>query len=310
MNDNPIRVLVIDDDVVDRVTVRRLLTAEGSAMVVAEATDTASGETALAQGGIDVVLCDHHLPGEDGLSFLQRLAGRPDSPPVIALTGQGDESLAVAMLKAGAADYLGKDRLSGPRLAATIRHVIAARRDQVRALRADAMLRRLERGMSGCARALLVDAMPARTLALALRHLAEAAEVARAVLFLNRDDDIGPMYVAISEALRDGHSLLNQPPRPWRPGLLRWHNDLGAGEQINGVIRHLPQPEQTALADDGIQSVLAIPLIVRNRWAGLVRFDRLTPIPFQREEARVLRAAAELVGVYLERQPLAMAATS
>jgi len=306
MNDVPLRVLIIDDDIVDRISVRRLLIAEGSATVVAEASDTTQGEILLKQGGIDIVLCDHHLPGEDGLHFLQRIATLSENPPVIALTGQGDETLAVAMLKAGAADYLSKDRLSGPRLVATVRNVVAARRDRLRALQAELGLRRLERGLSGCARALLIDATPARTVSVALRHLADAADAARAVLFLNAETSDGaPGYVAVCEALRQAPTLLSQPPRPWRPGLLRWHNDLGAGEQISAIVRHLPAPEQVALTGDGVQSVLAIPLIVRNRWAGLVRYDRLEPLPFEREEARILRSAAELVGVYLERQPQA-----
>ena len=40
------------------------------------------------------------------------------------LTGQGDEQLAVALMKAGATDYLSKNAMSPDHLAQTLRHAI------------------------------------------------------------------------------------------------------------------------------------------------------------------------------------------
>jgi len=48
--------------------------------------------------------------------------------PVVCLTGQGDEELAVATMKAGAADYVNKSRLSPDRLERSIRYAIAIHR--------------------------------------------------------------------------------------------------------------------------------------------------------------------------------------
>ena len=45
--------------------------------------------------------------------------------PVIALTGQGDEEVAVELMKAGAADYLNKNSLTAERLERSLRYALA-----------------------------------------------------------------------------------------------------------------------------------------------------------------------------------------
>jgi PAS domain S-box-containing protein len=58
--------------------------------------------------GIDVVLTDLRLPDGSGLDLLKKIREMPIPPAVVLVTGQGDEQVAVAALKAGAADYLVK----------------------------------------------------------------------------------------------------------------------------------------------------------------------------------------------------------
>ena len=70
------------------------------------------GEEALAKAVYDCILCDHKLPGGDGLDIVLRVRETQSTTPIIVLTGQGDEALAVELLKAGAADYIPKSSLS------------------------------------------------------------------------------------------------------------------------------------------------------------------------------------------------------
>ncbi|HVL68637.1 MAG TPA: response regulator [Vicinamibacterales bacterium] len=124
----PLRLLLIDDDTVDRMTVRRLLRQMRADAVVEECT---SGEEALARlsaGTFDCVLLDYNIPGADGLATLKALREQGHALPVIVLTGQGDEEVAVALMKAGAADYLNKNSLSGERLERSLRYALALHR--------------------------------------------------------------------------------------------------------------------------------------------------------------------------------------
>ena len=102
-----IRILYIDDDPGLVRLVARTLKARG--WHVEHAADGAAGLARLAQGGIDAVALDHHLPGETGLDILSRIRALPEPPPVIYVTGSDDLRIAVSALKAGAADYVLKD---------------------------------------------------------------------------------------------------------------------------------------------------------------------------------------------------------
>ncbi|NNF66434.1 MAG: response regulator, partial [Gammaproteobacteria bacterium] len=70
---------------------------------------------------IDVILLDYRLADENGLEWLIKMRAVPDCPPVIFLTAAGDEMLAVKAIKAGAHDYLPKNRLTNELLINSIR---------------------------------------------------------------------------------------------------------------------------------------------------------------------------------------------
>ncbi len=101
------RILYVDDDPGLARLVQRALTGRGYAVEVAA--DGAAGLARLAQGGIDAVALDHHMPGQTGLELLPAIRALPEAPPVIYVTGSEDSRVAVAALKAGAVDYVWKD---------------------------------------------------------------------------------------------------------------------------------------------------------------------------------------------------------
>jgi two-component sensor histidine kinase len=104
---NPVRLLYIDDDPALVRLIQRELTRRGYA--VETASDGEQGLARIHSGGIDAVALDHYMPGQDGLETLARIRDLADPPPVIYVTGTNESSVAVAALKAGAADYVVKD---------------------------------------------------------------------------------------------------------------------------------------------------------------------------------------------------------
>jgi len=112
----PIRILIIDDDRVDRQIYRRFLLADDkSTYVITETESAEEGSRLISDGGYDCILLDYRLPEADGLAMYKALNSTGLNPliaPVIMMTGQGSESVAVAALKCGITDYLTKEGLT------------------------------------------------------------------------------------------------------------------------------------------------------------------------------------------------------
>ncbi len=107
MTQPPPTILYIDDDATLARLVERGLKRQGFNVV--HAADGESGIARLADGNIDVIALDQHMPGLDGLETLEKIMRIPSAPPVVFVTASQDSKTAITALKAGAADYLVKD---------------------------------------------------------------------------------------------------------------------------------------------------------------------------------------------------------
>ncbi|MBD1850293.1 response regulator [Leptolyngbya sp. FACHB-711] len=111
-------VLIAEDNEIDRELYRRYLLRNSEQTY--QVLEAVTGKEALDFCRLqpDVVLLDYRLPDFEGLEFLKALQAQSGhlSPPVIVITGQGNESIAVQLMKAGAEDYLIKGRLSSDEL--------------------------------------------------------------------------------------------------------------------------------------------------------------------------------------------------
>jgi PAS domain S-box-containing protein len=139
-----ISLLLVDDDVLDRMAVRRALQASDLHATLAEAENAAAAQQALAAATFDCILLDFQLPGADGLEVLRTLRAAGVRTPVIMLTGQTDAQIAVELMKAGATDYLTKDRLSPEGLATSVRSALRVHRAESIAARAEAQRQEAE----------------------------------------------------------------------------------------------------------------------------------------------------------------------
>ena len=106
MTNAGLRVLYIDDDAGIRRLATRGLSRRGFHVTSAEGGE--EGVTLAETSAFDVAVVDHYMPGIDGLETLGRLKRLPGAPPVVYVTGSDEGRIAVAALKAGAADYVVK----------------------------------------------------------------------------------------------------------------------------------------------------------------------------------------------------------
>jgi DNA-binding NtrC family response regulator len=96
------RILLVEDEIIIRRELRRLLARSGYDVV--EVGTVRDAETELAAAPFDVVLADVRLPGGLGTELL----GRTGAAPIVMMTSYATVKAAVDAMKLGAADYVPK----------------------------------------------------------------------------------------------------------------------------------------------------------------------------------------------------------
>lgn len=108
----PLRALIIDDSEDDALLLAREL-KRGGYEITFERVDTAEAmRAALSKQGWDIVFCDYAMPHFSTFAALELLKATGMDVPFIIVSGAIGEETAVAMMKAGAHDYVMKGKLS------------------------------------------------------------------------------------------------------------------------------------------------------------------------------------------------------
>jgi signal transduction histidine kinase len=136
-----LRILVVDNDEVDRMIVRRALTYAGVCMELSEVSDGSDALAALKTTTYDCVFLDYRLPDQDVLALIDSLRSAEIKVPLVVLTSEQDEEIAVELIKAGATDYLSKARLCSETLAQVLRHAIRIHRAEMQTALVNQQLR-------------------------------------------------------------------------------------------------------------------------------------------------------------------------
>jgi CheY-like chemotaxis protein/anti-sigma regulatory factor (Ser/Thr protein kinase) len=120
--DTPI--LIVDDSLLDRRVAGRLL-EKRSGWRALFANNGAEALTVLERNCPRAVLTDLRMPEMDGLTLVQQVRAKHPQVPVVLMTGNGSEELAVRALQAGAASYVPKQLLAS-HLEAALEQVLSA----------------------------------------------------------------------------------------------------------------------------------------------------------------------------------------
>jgi diguanylate cyclase (GGDEF)-like protein len=131
--DDPIRVLLVEDNEADYWHARDLLDAAPHVRFTIDwARDLKSALARLAPAAFDVCLLEQALPDGDGLEIVRAAPRRGCDAPIIMLTGRGSLDLDLDAMQLGVADYLDKSRIDATLLERTIRFALSRRQQAQR----------------------------------------------------------------------------------------------------------------------------------------------------------------------------------
>lgn len=128
-----VQVLLVDANSSDAAAMQGKLAGAKSVSFKVHTTATLAETFAiLRERHFDVLLIDLQSPGSKGIATLKELQAVARETPVLGLSSSGDETDSLEMVRAGAQDYLVKNRLNSSALERILVHCIQRQRDKAR----------------------------------------------------------------------------------------------------------------------------------------------------------------------------------
>jgi len=125
----PLRLLLIEDSRDDELLITRALKRAGYQLVYQRVETEAAVQIALLESEWDILVCDYSMPRITPYRALELQRASGQDLPMIVFSGTVQEDVAIELLKAGASDFITKDRL--PRLLLAVRRELRQREERV-----------------------------------------------------------------------------------------------------------------------------------------------------------------------------------
>jgi signal transduction histidine kinase/CheY-like chemotaxis protein/HPt (histidine-containing phosphotransfer) domain-containing protein len=119
-----LKILIIDDDLIDIKTISKSISKSGISAKVVSAFSAVEGIDKLEGNDFNLLFLDYMMPDTDGISFLKKVRQLGFDIPVIFITSQGDEKIASQAILEGASDYIPKTLLTADGISQSIRNAI------------------------------------------------------------------------------------------------------------------------------------------------------------------------------------------
>lgn len=192
----PLNIIVVEDSELDYELLLAMLSREGLKARTTRVEDEAGMRECFSKGTVDAVITDHNLPRFDSFASLTVAKSIDKDIPVIVLSGEMSEELAVAALHAGADDFVLKTRMF--RIASALQHSLQAAQARRDARTAVAALAESEAKLHALT-----------------QHLERAKEDERRAIAQEIHDDIGGALTALKfELARMARVLPNGAAKP------------------------------------------------------------------------------------------------
>jgi PAS domain S-box-containing protein len=307
----PLRVLLVEDSEDDALLLLRELQRGGYEPEYERVDTPEAMERALSGSAWDVIFSDYRMPRFEAPEALKMWHASDSEAPFIVVSGKVGEDVAARAIKAGAYDYVMKDNLT--RLRAIVERSLQEAREKHDLQRAGRELQRRDAILEAvrfAAERFLSEAVGwEQSIREVLKRLGEAAGASRVYVFENSMGEDGELWSRqrYEWVITGVSSQIDNPLMqaiPYRAtGFGRWVELLGRGEPVHGHTREFPDSEQPKLREQGVFSILIVPIFVEGKWWGFIGFDEcFEEREWSTSEVGALGAAAGTLGAAIRRR--------
>jgi signal transduction histidine kinase/DNA-binding response OmpR family regulator len=294
-SESTMRILLVEDHPDQAELTRRTLERQLRGANVTVADRGVACLSRLAGASYDLLLLDYSLPDINGLGLLKEVKARGYRLPVVMVTGQGDERIAVEAMKGGASDYLIKTGGYLTALPAMIQKVLhqAELQRNLAAAQTEVLQRNRE----------LTDLHTlASTLSASLR-LADLLPLALEMILASVEAECGGIYLVPPEG--DGliltvHRGLPTAAMGHFPARVRAGEGLIGATALNGKSIALDDPSLPPLVGLGLRWLVVVPLAAKGRQVGILFVGSTQADGSSPERQRLLELMGNQVGAALE----------
>jgi len=300
MDDRVISVLLAEDNESHALLMKRRLGRDESfAIHVAE--DGIACLEKLAQASYDVLLLDHNLPKVDGLEILKRVGEQGHDTPVIMITGEGSETVAVQAMKEGAYDYIVKSREYLTTLPLVIRKAVEKHRLLVEHERIEQEIKQRNRELTILNSIAQIVGQPLDLQQMLSQALSKTLELMKAdggIIHL-WDENTGELVCTAADSLPVEAVQEMAKFKPGEGGLTS--QVVESGQPI--AIENLPEAPETAMpmvSTTRIKSLVGVPLRARCAVKGVMSIGSSSQRQLGPEDISLLTTIGDQIGVAIE----------
>jgi len=254
---------------------------------------------------------DFRLGEKNGLELLRSVREKGYSLPIIFLTGQGDEEIAVEVMKSGATDYLGKSSLSAKSLAHAIHQALRIHEEADQRRRAENTLSvqdQLLQAISDATNCLLILKNHQEAIAKALDILGKALKVEIVEIYQGNEGTNGSKKFVKCFSWNQGPVRIENLEGSF-------HNQAGQNLQMEDcfnslktdnffqiLVKNLPSKIAQTIQQRGISLLSLVPIIIDEAFWGFISFgDSQSERKWSKNEESLLKAVAANIGCEIRR---------
>jgi two-component system NtrC family sensor kinase len=297
-------ILLVEDDAEHAELIRRSFESHQDEFRISIAVTLARARQALQEFPLPaLVICDWRLPDGDGLDLLPS-ALSPQHIPLILMTSHGNERIAVEAIKAGALDYVVKSEVTMRDMPHIVERALRDWKNIIERERVEADVRRLAQAAAiwNTVGKTVVSAQDLQEiLATVIQVIKENLPVQAGTIWLRNEAD--ELYFA--KTLHENESQFQNIRVKFGQGVAGWVADHAESALINNVSADL-RFWKGADAQTGFitQSVLCVPLVIRDRAIGVIELLNKTGEAFNSKDQALLESIAAPVAIAIQNATL------